>query len=211
MLGTGTSVHVQRSVQLSQPCAFGSQLRFLWEGSLSFGSGCINLLPDGRKVLCCSCQPLGNLRNGVIKTCDVASRIVADLHRMRNSAVQCKHEFVDEGIKLYAHGQSAIGAKLDRCALGGILAGCEDGFARFFLVHDQLVAHSHAHEILLRERMRLNGGNVLLESSDELRIPLNLLRKVFEQLIFQPELLALVVGLHQPQTCHVHIQIHFFP
>lgn len=109
---------------------------------------------------------------------------------MRNSAVQRECEFVDEGIKLYAHGQPAIRAKLDRCALGDILAGCEDGLARFFLVRDQLVAYSHAHEILLRERMRLDGGDVLLESGDELRIPLHLLRKVFEQLIFQPELLG---------------------
>ena len=127
---------------------------------------------------------------------------------MRNSAVQREYEFVDEGIKLYAHGQPAIGAKLDRRALGSILAGREDGLARFFLVRDQLVAHSHAHEILLRERMRLNGGNVLLETGDKLRIPLNLLGEVFEQLIFQPELLALVVCLHQLQTCYVHIQIH---
>ena len=50
MPGTGRSVHIQCSVQLSQPCAFGSQLRFLREGFPSFGSGCINLLPDGRKL-----------------------------------------------------------------------------------------------------------------------------------------------------------------
>ena len=36
----------------------------------------------------------------------------------------------------------------------------------------------------------------------------NLLREVFQQLILQPVLLALVVGLHQLQSGYLHIQVH---
>ena len=36
----------------------------------------------------------------------------------------------------------------------------------------------------------------------------NLLRKVFEQLVLQTILLALVVGFHQLQAGYFHIQIH---
>ena len=39
---------------------------------------------------------------------------------------------------------------------------------------------------------------------------LKLRRNMPEDVLLQPVLLALVMGLHQPQPRHVHVEVHFF-
>ena len=51
---------------------------------------------------------------------------------------------------------------------------------------------------------------ILLKPADVSLIPLDFLREEFQQPVFQPVLLALVICFHQAKTCHVHIQIHLF-
>ena len=94
----------------------------------------------------------------------------------------------------YAHVQPAIGTEFDGGSPGGFLAGGEDGLARFFLVGDEHVSDRHAHEILLRKRMSVEGSDVLFKPCNQVCITLHLLRENFEQLIFEPELLAQMIG-----------------
>lgn len=67
--------------------------------------------------------------------------------------------------------------------------------------------NGHAHEILLRQRMRFNRCMILLQPAKETLIPFNLLREVLQQPVFQPVLLALVIRLHQAKTGHIHVQV----
>ena len=51
---------------------------------------------------------------------------------------------------------------------------------------------------------------ILFKAADVALISLDFLRKEFQQPVFQPVLLALMIGLHQTQARYIHIQIHLF-
>lgn len=130
---------------------------------------------------------------------------------MRNRAAQGEPEFIGKRIELDAHGQPAISAKLHRIPLCRFLARSKNGFARRFLLLNETSANGQSAKLRFGFGMRRQRLPILRKAFQQLCVVLQLPRKNFQQLIFQPILLALVVGLHQPQTCHVHIQIHFFP
>ena len=203
-------IHVQRGVQLSQARAFCFELGFLREGFADFGFRSLDLLSYRRKMFLRRSQAFGDLGDGIVQPGDIAPGIVAHFHRVRHRAMQRQQKSVDKGIILYAHVQPAIGAEFDGGSPGGFLAGGEDGLARFFLVGDERASDRHAHEILLRKRMGVEGGNVLFKPCNQVRITLHLLRENFEQLIFEPELLAQMIGPHQLQPGHIHVQVHLF-
>ena len=50
--------------------------------------------------------------------------------------------------------------------------------------------------------------HICLKPGDKALVLFDLFRKVFQQIVLQTELLALVVSLHQLQPGHIHFQIH---
>ena len=57
-------------------------------------------------------------------------------------------------------------------------------------------------------RVRCQNLQIGFKALDKAFVLFNLLREVFEQLVLQTILLALVVGFHQLQAGYLHIQIH---
>lgn len=60
----------------------------------------------------------------------------------------------------------------------------------------------------LRVRVFRQYLHICLKTCNESLVLLNLFREVAENVVLQTILLALMIGLHQLQPCHVHIQIH---
>ena len=71
------------------------------------------------------------------------------------------------------------------------------------------VLDGDAHKILFRQGMRRHGILILLQPHQKTAVLLNIMGKLFEQLILQSVLIALVIRFHQAQTGHVHVQRHF--
>ena len=56
--------------------------------------------------------------------------------------------------------------------------------------------------------VRGQGLHVGLESGDKALVLPDLLREVFQQLVLQPELPVLVIGLQKPEAGHINVQVH---
>ena len=50
--------------------------------------------------------------------------------------------------------------------------------------------------------------HIRLKPGDKALVLFDLFREVFQQIVLQPELFALVVGFHQLQPGYIHFQIH---
>ena len=56
--------------------------------------------------------------------------------------------------------------------------------------------------------MSCQGFQISLKTLDKTIMLFNLLWEIFQQLVLQPILFALVVGFHQLQSGYLHIQVH---
>ena len=100
--------------------------------------------------------------------------------------------------------------KADLHRIGGfdLLAGIQKGCAGVLLIGQQIAADFHTSKTVLRVRVRCQNLQIGFKALDKAFVLFNLLREVFEQLVLQTILLALVVGFHQLQAGYLHIQIH---
>ena len=113
-----------------------------------------------------------------------------------------------EGAQLRRDGEAAVMAQLHR--IGAFYVGHrvdERGTGVFFICQ-HIAADLHANKALFRQRMRRKSFEISFKALDIAAVLLDLLRKVFHKLIFQPELLALMVCFQQLELAYIHIQIH---
>ena len=127
---------------------------------------------------------------------------------MGHFAFQKERIFLFPGGKLHRHGKAPVAADLYRIGAFDLLAGVQKGSARIFLIRQHIAPHLHPRKAVLRVRVGRQSFQIRLKAPDIPFVGFNLLGKVLEQLILQPELLALVVGLHQLQPGYLHVQIH---
>ena len=80
--------------------------------------------------------------------------------------------------------------------------------ARFFLIGIVFSQDGDAHKILFRQGMRRHGILILLQPHQKTAVLLNIMGKLFEQLVLQTVLITLVIRFHQTQTGHIHVQRH---
>ena len=118
---------------------------------------------------------------------------------------ECQRVFLLERIKGNGHGKTAIAADLHRVFTLYLLAGIQQGGTGVFLVGELIATDFHADEALHGERMRREGLHICFQSTDKALAFFNLLREVFQQIVLQPELLALVVCFHNFELCNIHI------
>ena len=78
------------------------------------------------------------------------------------------------------------------------------------LVGKQVALDLHARKAVLGVGMLFQRFHIRLKAGEEAFVFLNLRRKMSQDVVLQAVLLALVIGLHQPQPRHVHIEVHFF-
>ena len=58
--------------------------------------------------------------------------------------------------------------------------------------------------------MGLQRFHIRLKAGEEAFVFLDLRREMPQDVVLQAVLLALVIGLHQPQPRHVHVEVHLF-
>ena len=110
--------------------------------------------------------------------------------------------------KFHGYGISPVAADLHRIGGFDLLAGIQKGCAGVLLIGQQIATDFHTSKTVLRVRVRCQNLQIGFKALDKAFVLFNLLREVFEQLVLQTILLALVVGFHQLQAGYLHIQIH---
>ena len=73
------------------------------------------------------------------------------------------------------------------------------------LIGQQITPDFHTSKTVLRVRVRCQNLQIGFKAIDKAFALFNLLREVFEQMVLQTILLALVVGFHQLQAGYLHI------
>ena len=82
---------------------------------------------------------------------------------------------------------------MDHFTLGRFFAGFKDRVSSVILLHNPGIINLHSDKILFRQRMRGYCFHVLSKGFNYLSCLINLPRECFQDLIFQTELLCLVV------------------
>ena len=83
-------------------------------------------------------------------------------------------------------------------------------FASLNASREEVALDLHARKAVLGMRMGLQRFHIRLKAGEEAPVFLDLRREMPQDVVLQPVLLALVVGLHQPQPRHVHVEVHLF-
>ena len=127
---------------------------------------------------------------------------------MGHLAFQQERIFLFPSGKFHRHGIAPIAADLHRIGGFDLLAGIQKGCTGVLLISQQISTDLHTGKAVLRVRVSCQNLQVRFKALDKALVLFNLLREVFEQLVLQTILLALVVGFHQLQAGYFHIQIH---
>ena len=201
-------VHIQLGVQLCKPCGFLCQLFLLWKGLLHFDLCRRLLLMQGGQFVFCGGDALREVVQRIIQTDDTAKRVFAQCYRVFPLTFQKSLIFAVVGVEPQRQFKAAITAdhffltvrqlgasekKPLASSLFFIVSHAPDGYAAESLLHlwvcgGKFGIRFHASNI---------GGGFL-----------NVSRELCEQLIFQTELLALMVGFQHLEFCDLNIQIH---
>ena len=107
--------------------------------------------------------------------------------------------------KFHGYGIAPVAADLHRIGGFDLLAGIQKCCAGILLIGQQIAADFHTSKTVLRVRVRCQNLQIGFKALDKAFVLFNLLREVFEQLVLQTILLALVVGFHQLQAGYLHI------
>ena len=115
-------------------------------------------------------------------------------HRaLQRQLIHLRHWIVHD-----AHGEAAVLAESMIFLIAHLFAGSQDRFAGILGFGEGLPADGHANKVLLGKRMGCDSCLILIKAADVSLIPLDFLREEFQQPVFQPVLLALVICLHHP-------------
>jgi len=123
-------------------------------------------------------------------------------------AFQQERIFLFPGGKFHGHGIAPVASDLHRIGGFDLLTGIQKGCTGVLLIGQQVSTNLHTGKAVLRVRVSCQNLQVRFKALDKAFVFFNLLREVFEQLVLQTILFALVVGFHQLQAGYLHIQIH---
>ena len=127
---------------------------------------------------------------------------------MGHLSFQQERIFLFPSGKFHGHGIAPVAADLHRIGGFDLLAGIQKGCTGVLLIGQQVSTDLHTGKAVLRVWVSCQNLQVRFKALDKALVLFNLLREVFEQLVLQTILLALVVGFHQLQAGYLHIQIH---
>ena len=127
---------------------------------------------------------------------------------MGHLAFQQEHILLPESVKRHRHSKAPVTAHRHRIGPLDLLAGVQQRRTGILLVGEGVATDFHASKAVLRVGVFRQRFHIGFQPGDKALIFFDLLREGFQQLVLQPVLLALVVGLQQLQPGHVHIQIH---
>ena len=203
-------LHVQCCIQLCQTLTFHSKLGFLWERFTQFHLCRFLLIVEVGQLFFGIFQLLRNASKGVIQSGEISPGIGSEGYTVAHRAFQNDVELVSETVERQLHLEPTVGAKRDRVGAFHFLAGGKDDFTGIGFFCVVLAQDFHATEPFVDLRIGFDGLNVRFIAVDISGLLLNLSREVFQELILQSILLALVVSFQHFQSCHINVQIHLF-
>ena len=127
---------------------------------------------------------------------------------MGHFPLEGQHILLSEILQRQRYLKAAVAADGHRFQPLDFLHGINQSCTGVFLIGQNIAPHRHAGKAVLRMGMFRQRLHICLKSCDESLVLFNLFREVTEKVVLQPVLLTLMVGLHQLQPCHIHIQIH---
>ena len=156
----------------------------------------------------CRLQTLRHLGEGIVDTGKISARVCTKGCPVGHLAFQQERIFLFPSGKFHGHGIAPVAADLHRIGGFDLLAGIQKGSTGVLLIGQQVSTDLHTGKAVLRVWVSCQNLQVRFKALDKALVLFNLLREVFEQLVLQTILLALVVGFHQLQAGYLHIQIH---
>ena len=90
-------------------------------------------------------------------------------------------------------------------------AGFQKHFARCLFIDNPLSLDRHADKTILGQRMRFQQHHIRPITLRPLLCLADFFRILLQNLVFQFELVALIIRFHQAQLCDLDVQIHLFP
>ena len=128
---------------------------------------------------------------------------------MRHLAAQNELDLLPIAVIIHRHFHAAVFAQLH--IMRRKTAGFQKHFARRLFIGNPLSLDRHADKTILGQRMRFQQRHIRLIALRPLLCLADFFRILLQNLIFQFELVALVIRFHQAQLCDLDVQIHLFP
>lgn len=202
------AVNVQQGVQFHQTGGLDPQIVLKGERLSYFLLGCGLLLVKVLQLIFDRFQTLGHLRQCVVDTGEISARVCTQGRPMGHLPFQQERIFLFPRLKFHRHSESPVTADLHRIGGFDLLAGIQQGCTGVFFVGQHIAPDLHAGKAICRVWVGSQCFQIGFKSLDIPLVGFDFLGEVFEQLVLQTVLLALVVGFHQLQLGNFHIQIH---
>ena len=129
---------------------------------------------------------------------------------MAHLPLEGENEVLAEVFHGQRHRKAAIAANGNGLQALCVLERFQNGSACVVLVGEKVALDLHARKAVLGVGMGFQRFHIRLKAGEEAFVFLDLRREMPQDVVLQAVLLALVVGLHQPQPRHVHIEVHLF-
>ena len=129
---------------------------------------------------------------------------------MAHPALEGENEVLAEVFHGQRHRKAAIAANGNGLQALCVLERFQNGSTGIVLIGEEVALDLHACKAVLGVGMLFQRFHIRLKAGEEAFVFLNLRREMPQDVVLQAVLLALVVGLHQPQPRHVHIEVHLF-
>ena len=155
-------------------------------------------------------QSVRDVVQSVVDSGQIPSCVFTQVHPMGHFTLEGQHIIPAKVLQGQGHLEATVSADGNRVQTCGVLHGVQQGGAGVFFVSEDVSTYYHSRKTILRVWVFGQGFHVCLEPGNKALALLNLRREGFEQIILQSILLALMIGLHQLQPGHIHVQVHLF-
>ena len=129
---------------------------------------------------------------------------------MAHPALEGKNEVLAEVFHGQRHRKAPVSADGNGLQALCVLERLQQRRARVVLVGEKVAFDLHTRKAVLGVGMLFQRFHIRLKAGEEAFVFLNLRREMPQDVVLQAVLLALVIGLHQPQPRHVHVEVHLF-
>ncbi len=153
-------------------------------------------------------QPLRHVGKGVVDTDEIAPSVFAERDAVGHLPFEGKNKILSETLHGQRNGKAPVTADFHWFQSFDFFTGFENGGTGVVLVGQGIAPYHHSGKAVLGIRVRFQRRHIRFQTLDETFVALNFLREIFEQIVFQPELLALMVGFHEFQLGYIHVEVH---
>ncbi|MPM70502.1 hypothetical protein SDC9_117457 [bioreactor metagenome] len=135
----------------------------------------------------------------VVDAGQVAARVCSERRPVGHLPFEGQNELSSEVLNRQRHGKAPVAANLQRIDSLDLLAGFQNCGSRVVLVGEHIAPHQHTGKSVFGVRMLRQRFHIGFQTGNRAFAAFDLFRKIFEKIILQPVLLALVTCFEQAQ------------